>query len=135
MRPLALALLLAASACVTTVETSPPGIDDLLVTKALPVRAWFVVDEDRPRGSVVRYETFESPPRIVYFVRNVHHQDLGVIDHLGRAYRYHPHEEEAEWLGSGSVLEGAQRILGLTQARLLEVPVEHLVPEDPPPAD
>lgn len=135
MRPLALALLLAAAACITTTESSPPGIETLAVTKAVPARAWFVVVDDRPRGTLVRYETFDSPPRVVYFVRNVHEQDLGVIDHLGRAYRYHPYDEEAEWMGSGGVLEGAQRILGLSGARLMEVPVELLAPEPAPPAE
>ena len=121
MRLFALALVVVAQGCVTTVESSPPGIDSLFVTKAIPVRAWFVVSDDRPRGTVVRYETFESPPRIVYFVRNVHHQDLGVIDHLGRAFRYHPHREEAEWLGSSGVaLQTLREAHGGALGRLLD---------------
>ena len=34
----------------------------------------------------------------VYVVRNLWHQALGLIDGLGRAYRYLPHEEEPAWV-------------------------------------
>ena len=125
------AVLLTSSGCVTTVESSPPGIESLKVTRGAAVRGWYVVDADRPRGSVLRFETFETPVRVVYFVRNVHHQDIGVIDHLGRAYRYRPHAAEPEWVGSGTVLESARRILELgDDAELMEVPLERLEPAD-----
>ena len=34
-------------------------------------------------------------------------QDLGMIDTLGRAWRYRPHTREAEWLTTGTVVQGA----------------------------
>jgi hypothetical protein len=56
-------------------------------------------------------------------VRNVWHQDLGMIDAFGRAYRYVVHHEEPVWVGSGSVRQGVERILGLENCELAEFPL------------
>ena len=58
-----------------------------------------------------------------YMVRNVWHQDLGLIDAYGRAYRYVPHSSDPAWVGSGSVRQGVERILGLAGCELSEFPL------------
>jgi len=63
------------------------------------------------RGYVVLFESAASPLDAVYVVQNLHQQDLGMIDSLGRAFRYLPHEKDPRWLGSGSIARGVQRIL------------------------
>jgi hypothetical protein len=61
----------------------------------------------------------------IYVVRNPWHQDLGLIDGHGRAYRYVPHLEEPVWVGSGTVSAGARAILGLADdCELIEIEEE-----------
>lgn len=73
-------------------------------------------------GLVVQFQESGGVRDSLYVVRNTWHQDLGLIDGLGRAFRYVPHREEPVWVGSGTVLSGAQRILGVSgPCRLLEV--------------
>jgi hypothetical protein len=43
-----------------------------------------------------------------------------MVDFEGRAWRYRLHEEELEWLGTGTVVEGVRRILGTSALALLE---------------
>jgi hypothetical protein len=57
----------------------------------------------------------------VFVVRNSWRQDLGVIDRLGRAYRFRPHAEEPDWLGTGTVEGGAARILEAASVELQEI--------------
>ncbi len=129
LRPQWLALVLAALACAcrTTVTSSPPGLASAVVTHFQPVRAWDVVDGARHAGSVVRFQDPDREGRAWYSVRNEHRQEVGIVDVEGRAWRYRPHEREPEWLGSGTVLAGAGRILEAgPAATLVEVGVEEI---------
>ena len=106
------ALLLGAFAAgCRTIETKRPIFHSQPVRTASPTRMFEVQHEGAARGYVVLFEAQASPQDAVYVVRNRHHQDLGVIDALGRAFRYRPHEDDPAWLGSGSVVRGVQRIL------------------------
>jgi len=79
------------------------------------------------RGYVVVFEAAAAPQDTVYVVRNTHHQDLGIIDSLGRAFRYRPHENEPAWLGSGSVAHGLQRILDSdSMPEMHEIPLSEI---------
>ncbi|TDJ71229.1 MAG: hypothetical protein E2O39_08655 [Planctomycetota bacterium] len=131
MRTALLSLLLLAG-CITTAKSSPPGLSSAIVRRARPTAAWGAVEHRRITGYVVRFEPPGDPARFIYSVRNEHQQDLGVIDSFGRVYRYRPHADEPEWIGSGTVLFGVRRILG-SGAGMRLVDVE-LVDEgaDPP---
>jgi len=112
------------TACITERESSPPGLDSAVVQRARAVQSWSIHERGARVGSVVRYEHVNEPERYFYMVRNRHDQDLGMIDALGRIFRQRPHSEEPEQIGSGSVLEGARRILRLgKRAELREMPV------------
>lgn len=92
---------------------------------ARPVRAWELVQADRVVGVVVEFA--EEEGRRFYSVRNAWHQELGLVDENGRAWRYRPHERDADWLGSGTVAEGAARVLGLEgDAAVFEVELASL---------
>lgn len=69
-------------------------------------------------GRVVRLGGSEGERYFV--VQNVHGQDLGLIDGQGRAWRARPHAEH-EAVGTGTVADGAARILGEERVELLEV--------------
>lgn len=126
--PAFLAIALASVvACRTTTSSAPPNPGMIAVTHARPVRAWEVWEENRFLGTIVRLEVPGDPGRAFFSVRNREQQELGMIDVEGRAWRYRPHQRELEWLGTGTVLDGARRILGGgTGARLLEVGIERL---------
>ena len=95
----------------------------------VPVRAWEVVQGERERvGMVVLFEG-SDPREALYMVRNVWHQDLGIVDSLGRAYRYLPHHKEPAWVGSGTVESGIRRILALEDCHLFEVPFREIEPD------
>lgn len=120
MRIALLFILLAG--CVTTARSSPPGLSSAIVRRARPTAAWGAVENRRIKGYVVRFEPPGDPDRFIYSVRNEHQQDLGVIDSFGRVYRYRPHADEPEWIGSGTVLFGVRRILGSgAEMRLVDV--------------
>lgn len=53
-------------------------------------------------------------------VQNLFGQDLGLVDSLGRAWRYRAHEE-ALWLGSGTIEEGVGWILAREPVILIPV--------------
>ncbi len=123
MKPVLLALtsILALTACRTTLteRLAPPA--PAVVRHASPQRAWSVVDGDKTVGEVVLFQTPNEPEAAVYVVRNPWQQDLGMIDSLGRAWRYVPHRRNAEWVSTGTVAEGAARILDAeTPCRLEE---------------
>ncbi len=87
-----------------------------------PERSWEVYCEDELAGRIVLFQEAGAVRDSVYVVRNPWHQDLGLIDGLGRAFRYRPHDLEPAWVGSGTIAQGAERILGLhAPCRLLEV--------------
>jgi len=73
---------------------------------------WAVEIEGESVGSVVLFQEHGLARDSIYVVRNPWDQDLGMIDGLGRAYRYLPHHKEPAWVGTGTVAEGAARILG-----------------------
>ncbi len=74
-------------------------------------RTWELRSGDEPLGFVVQFQERGRTRDSLYVVRNTWNQDLGLIDGLGRAFRYLPHHEEPAWVGSGTVLDGARRIL------------------------
>jgi len=117
------------SACATTVTSSPPNVEQAVVTHALPVRAWELRDGASILGCVVRLEVGSDPDRAWFSVRNSHQQELGIVDVHGRIWRYRPHERDPDWLGSGTVLQGARSILDSGEgAELVEVSLESLAP-------
>jgi len=129
---LGLALLLAAlgMAC-RTIETKRPIYRSQAARRASPTRMFEVEHEGIAQGYVVLFEAPPLPEDAVYIVRNMHQQDLGVIDALGRAFRYRPHEKEPTWLGSGSIPRGLQRILNTESLPAL---CEISLPQTPVPS-
>lgn len=108
---LASAVLVACASC-RTIETNE-------VARTLPsprvgkrVRTWEVRCGGEPLGHVVLFQEHGLARDSLYVVRNPWNQDLGLIDGLGRAFRYVPHREEPAWVGSGTIAAGAQQILG-----------------------
>ena len=66
-------------------------------------------------------ETAEGAEDAEYYsVRNAYHQELGSLDEHGRAWRFVPHQREAEWVGTGTLVEGARKILELGPGADLE---------------
>jgi len=131
----ALAFLIAALAagCVVTEEENVPMAASggtAVIVRSAALRAWVVLDAGEEVGAVVLYarpEEEDQPRRQFYAVRNPHGQELGSIDGLGRAWRLVPHQREPDWITTGTVLEGAQAILGSSpDTELLEVPVDEL---------
>lgn len=70
-------------------------------------------------GHVASFSLSDGEPH--FSVRDPWQQDLGLIDARGRAYRYRPHQEEPEWVGTGTILQGVERILGVKGATLLAI--------------
>ena len=128
MRSLVLASVSAlALACVSTNQSSPAGARGAVLTHAAPVSAWWIVQGGERVGSVVRYEPAGRPDRGFFAVRNEHGQDLGLVDALGRSFRHRPHRPQPEWVGTGTVQEGAARILESSlPVELDPVPIEAL---------
>jgi hypothetical protein len=127
--PLAIALALPLSAgCITTETRAVSSTPTPAVRVGTHARTWEVRCAGELVGQVVLFQEHGLARDSVYVVRNPWHQDLGLIDGLGRAYRYLPHHEEPAWVGSGTVTAGAERILGLSGAcELVEI-------ADPDPA-
>jgi len=111
--PLLLLILLAAGGC-RTHSIKSPATTPAVARIARPETLWRVSapGSDEPEGWVVYFRSSETFRDSVYMVRNRWHQDLGLVDGLGRAFRYRPHQEEAQWVGSGTLLEGVRLILG-----------------------
>ncbi len=116
---LAVTLLLTTLSCTTTAEEAPVGLDQAVVRATPATATWVAQSGKRKVGSVVRYQEAAGPRRHLFGVRNIHDQDLGLIDASGRAWRLRPHGEP-ELLGTGTVLEGACRILGVEDISLIE---------------
>lgn len=98
-------------------------------------KTWEVRSGGESLGLVVLFEDRGREQDSLYIVRNAWHQDLGLIDGLGRAYRYLPHREEPAWVGSGTIAAGAQHILGAASAcELIELegPAGHPLPGTTP---
>lgn len=143
---IAISCLSALAGCHTTSQTTSALAGDAVVSTGRVSGMWQVLDGERAVGFLVRFEDEGAPEHTFFSVRNERHQELGLIDRLGRAFRYHPHQREPEWLGTGTVLEGARRILG-AGTRLEQVegagagdapdarPVPGTTPLDPDPED
>jgi hypothetical protein len=111
----------ASLSCWVTRDAGPANAHGALPVRAAPVRAWDVVDPGGGGGYVVEFRDQSDEARSFFSVRNREQQELGLIDGLGRAWRYRPHQEP-EWVGTGTVLAGASVILGLgNEARMEEV--------------
>jgi hypothetical protein len=122
-----LALPALLSACGTTRASRNPDTSRVALTRARPVRAWELWEEGKLLGLLVRFEEAGTTIRAFYSVRNREGQELGLVDLEGRAWRHRPHEAEPEWLGSGTVIEGARRILdGHDTSELIEVDLDRL---------
>lgn len=91
-----------------------------------PVRAWNVVSPSGTVGVVVHFQAAGDEQEGFYSVRNQWSQDLGLIDQLGRAWAYKPHQREAAWIGTGTIADGAARILGQAECELLEIELNQL---------
>jgi hypothetical protein len=117
---LALALLLTALGCRTETTESPAAPEPAVITHGAPTRAWRVVEGERTLGWVVRFDDPAAPRRSFFSVRDPDQHDLGLIDLHGRFWRYRAHAEEPDWLGTGTVREGAIRILGASDDARLE---------------
>lgn len=112
MRALLLPLLSLALGCQTRIERLPAGSHEIAPAYSQPLRAWELVKDARVVGVIVEFDGGDHRRRF-YSVRNAWHQELGLVDAAGRAWRYRPHEREADWLGTGTVVEGAARVLGV----------------------
>jgi hypothetical protein len=106
-------LALLPSCIVTRTTTSP--VKGLTAVVSELQAAWSVIPEDSGSrdsiGWVLRFQEEGGSARSFYSVRNLHHQELGLVDSLGRAWKYEPFQSEPSLLGSGSVSEGVGRIL------------------------
>lgn len=120
MNRFALFFLLLAPACQSTTTSSPPNLHAAVVTHSTPVEAWQMVDDGRVAGFVVRYESNEGKGGAYFSVCNEHAQALGIVATDGRAFRYRAHASEPEWLGTGTVLQGARGILDTSADAALE---------------
>ena len=120
LQPLLLLACLAPAACTSESLSQRPGPKTAIITRTLPVRGWEVRDDGRLAGSVLMYAEPEHERTGYYSVRNAQGQVLGMVDFEGRAWRYRLHEEELEWLGTGTVVEGVRRILGTSALAQLE---------------
>lgn len=105
--------------CRTTTETFPAGLRDVSAARARRTGLWEVRSRERSRGFVARYVEEASPARTYFVVQNAEGQDLGIVDALGRAWRYRPHTQEPDWLTTGTVLAGAEAILDLAGESVL----------------
>ncbi|MBI5435060.1 MAG: hypothetical protein HZA52_19655 [Planctomycetes bacterium] len=127
---LALTSLVLLSACRTETTEEPAGSALHQIEKLLPQRAWNVIDGGKRIGAILLYADPLAPddPSTHYFsVRNTFQQELGSLDGLGRAWKFSPHQREARLVGSGTVLEGARKILGGgVDCELVEVPLDAL---------
>lgn len=121
-----LILPLIAGGCLGPNQQSLRDRNEAVAAVSQAVRAWEIVLDGVVQGIVVEFEELGGE-RGFYSVRNASHQELGMVDELGRSWRYQVHAPEPDWLGTGTVLEGARKILGLPEgAEGFEVPLETL---------
>lgn len=114
-RSILVLLALATQLSCETTTHSVPVLGDFDITHTSATRAWFVLDQGEIIGELVRFDDAEGV-RFFYSVRNPLHQEFGLIDEAGRAYRFRPHQEEPSWVGTGAVLRGVRQILGSSEA-------------------
>ncbi|MEO6708526.1 MAG: hypothetical protein ABI054_10430 [Planctomycetota bacterium] len=115
------------ASCTSTHELATINADKAVVQRLDPDCAWRVLDGGTLRGYVVRFVDPAIATRCSYSVRNELQQDLGTIDELGRAWRFVPHQREAQWICTSTLTRGAAELLGASpQANLEEVSLELL---------
>lgn len=135
----ALALALGALACTTTTEVLPVGLELNRPVHGQALRAWRLADAQGTLGYAVEFgarNDADLAARTVYSVRNPWQQELGTIDGLGRAWRFLPHQEQAQWLTTGTFAEGVRAILDARpEARLEELPLAVLEGTATPPSE
>lgn len=118
-----------ASACTTTTHSRTYHGDPVSPTLAVPTRAWRAAPagmESVTLGYVVQFDPTGDDRDGYWSVRNAYHQDLGLVDALGRAWRFEPHVEGAHLLGSGTVAEGVGSILSAPPVTLIDVGLDSL---------
>lgn len=113
-----LALALAPLTACQTVETRRPHVGEAHALHGLPREQYVVLADAAEVGFVVQFEHSARAGEALFVVRNAWEQDLGLVDHLGRAYRFRPHADEPECLGTGTVAAGVARILGRASCEL-----------------
>jgi len=124
-----------AAACVTEhTETTDLGGGTVPIVSAEPDLAWHVLADGAVVGIVIRYASADEAGHHWFSVQNDLHQELGLIDSVGRAFRRVPHERDLEPLGAGTVAYGAGRILRTTDAELQPVALDELRLEAGAPA-
>jgi len=127
MRKCLFLLVLPFAACRTTSTSQAPGPSNVVLTRSVPVKAWELWQDGLLLGSIVRFEESGDTGRAFYSVRNREGQEIGLVDLDGRAWRHRQHQSRPEWLGTGTVKDGARRILdGSESAELIEVDVDRL---------
>ena len=118
------ALVLACASCRTIETRSVASAPPPAVRVGERARVWEVRRGTERLGHVVLFQERGLAGDSVFVVRNAWNQDLGLIDGLGRAYRFVPHLEEPAWVGSGPITLGAERILGVDECALVELGTE-----------
>lgn len=118
------AVPLLAGACRTThtERFAPPP--HARIEEGFAARTWEVLDGSERIGRIVEFQAHERVEDPMFVVQNSWSQDLGMIDGLGRAWRFRPHQREAEWVATGTVVDGAAAILEVAACTLVEVPLE-----------
>jgi hypothetical protein len=125
-----IAISLALCACRTTEHSRPAFNSTAVVMHASPVRAWLLWEEGQRIGSLVRYESTVDAGQAYFSVRNRHEQEVGIVDLFGRAWRYRPHQDEPEWLGTSTISSAVRSILETgVSAELREIELSSLVIE------
>lgn len=99
--------------CRTIATSTVSSTPDSLPRLGKQTKSWEVQRNGELLGLVVLFQESGRVRDSIYVVRNPWHQDLGLVDGLGRAYRYLPHHQEPAWVGSGTILTGAQSILAV----------------------
>jgi hypothetical protein len=113
MKPVLLGAALAVLLACRTTETRGLASASAQVRVGTHARTWEVRCAGEVVGLVVLFQERGLACDSVYVVRNPYQQDLGLIDGLGRAFRYVPHLEDPAWVGSGTIALGAERILSV----------------------
>lgn len=108
-----LLLTLCASCLMTDRTTSSLSPAPAVISS--PGQAWIVKDQGGQHlGYLVHFQENSSAtqPKGFFSVRNTFQQELGLVDDLGRSWRFEPHAKQPMWLGSGTVSEATSRIFG-----------------------
>lgn len=109
--------------CRTRRSHAPANMEGGRPQSLRAARAFEVRAEGELAGYLVLYESEGAARDFYYAVQNELRQELGMIDALGRAWRFRAFQREPDWIGTGTVAQGAAAVLGLAgEPALLEVP-------------